>query len=141
MAESGTPLPGIGIAKAPLSALGPLREPLFRALWFAAIVSYTGSWMQNVAAGWLMASMTNSPLLVGLVQAAVSLPVFLVALVAGALADMLDRRRLLLATQMWMVGAALSLGLLTQFGIIPPMLLLFFTFLMGLGNTMNDPAW
>jgi MFS family permease len=121
--------------------LGPLREPLFRALWIAAVISYTGTWMQNVGAGWLMASLTNSPIMVGLVQAAMSLPVFLVSIVAGALADMLDRRRLLLITQTWMVCAALGLGLLTYLGLVTPVLLLVFTFLMGLGNVMNDPAW
>jgi MFS family permease len=97
--------------------------------------------MQNVGAGWLMASLTSSPMMVGLVQAAMSLPVFLVSIPAGALADMLDRRRLLLVTQTWMVAAALSLGLLTWFGLTTPPVLLLFTFFMGLGNVMNDPAW
>src|SRR4051812_33218285 len=147
MAETGSPLSGIVLPKPPrapgkpASALGPLREPLFRALWVAAVVSYTGTWMQNVGAGWLMASLTSSPIMVGLVQSAMSLPVFLVSIVAGALADMLDRRRLLLFTQAWMVMAALGLGLLTYAGWITPTLLLLFTFLMGLGNVMNDPAW
>jgi MFS family permease len=147
MAESGTRLSGVTLPKPPsgtekeASALGPLREPVFRALWIAAVVSYTGSWMQNVAAGWLMASLTNSPILVGLVQAAIALPVFLISIPAGALADMLDRRRLLLCTQAWMVLAALSLGLLAHAGWITPALLLALTFMMGLGNVMNDPAW
>jgi MFS family permease len=141
MADSGTPLSSIGLARPPASALGPLREPLFRALWVAAVVSYTGTWMQNVGVGWLMASLTASPMMVGLVQAAMSLPVFMVSIVAGALADMMDRRRLLLITQTWMVLAALGLGLLTVFGLVTPVLLLVFTFLMGLGNVMNDPAW
>ena len=86
--------------------LGPLQEPLFRGLWAAALVSYTGTWMQNVGAGWLMTSLTMSPLMVGLVQAAGAIPVFVVVLPAGALADMVDRRRLLLFTQSWMVVAA-----------------------------------
>src|SRR6476660_5951938 len=102
-------IPAVGIQR-PDSAWGPLREPLFRALWIAAVVSYTGTWMQNVGAGWLMASLTSSPMMVGLVQAAMSLPVFLVSIVAGALADMFDRRRLLLVAQAWMVMAALGLG-------------------------------
>src|SRR3954447_15443924 len=141
MADSGTPIGTLGLSRPQASALGPLREPLFRALWIAAVVSYTGTWMQNVAAGWLMASLTSSPIMVGLVQAAMSLPVFLVSIVAGALADMMDRRRLLLITQTWMVVAAIALGLLTTFGLVTPILLLFFVFLMGLGNVMNDPAW
>src|SRR5579864_2623337 len=74
------------------SALSPLREPLFRTLWIAAVISYTGSWMQNVATGWLMTSLTSSPMWVALVQVAVSLPVLLIALPAGAIADIVDRR-------------------------------------------------
>src|SRR5689334_7520416 len=88
-----------------LSACVPLHEPLFRAMWVAAIVSYIGTWMQAVGAGWMMAVLTMSPWMVGLVQAAVALPVFLVILPAGALADMVDRRRFLLITQAWMVLA------------------------------------
>jgi len=141
MAETGTPLSGVGLAKGHDSAFGPLREPLFRALWIAAIVSYTGTWMQNLGAGWLMAQLTSSPMMVGLVQAAMALPVFVLSILAGALADMIDRRRLLLVTQAWMVFAALGLGLLTLFGLITPVLLLVFVFFMGLGNVMNDPAW
>ena len=141
MADTGAPLSGIGLAREPVSALGPLREPLFRALWIAAVVSYTGTWMQNLGAGWLMAQLTSSPMMVGLVQAAMALPVFLISIVAGALADMIDRRRLLLITQSWMVLAALGLGLLTLFHLIGPSLLLLFVFMMGLGNVMNDPAW
>ena len=92
------------------SAWAPLREPLFRSLWVAAVISYTGTWMQNVGAGWLMTQLTTSPLMVSLVQAATTLPVFLVILPAGALADMVDRRRFLLITQGWMVVAAALLG-------------------------------
>src|SRR5262249_24833849 len=69
------------------SALAPLREPLFRSLWIAAVISYTGSWMQNIATGWLMTSLTSFPMWVAMVQVALSLPVFLIALPAGALAD------------------------------------------------------
>jgi len=123
------------------SALAPLREPLFRSLWIAAVISYTGTWMQNVGAGWLMTQLTMSPLMVGLVQAAATVPVFLVVLPAGALADMMDRRRLLLITQGWMVLAAGILGFLTLRGSVTPWTLLLFTFLLGLGSVMNDPAW
>jgi MFS family permease len=123
------------------AALDPLREPLFRSLWFAAVISYTGTWMQNVGAGWLMTQLTVSPLMVGLVQAASTLPVFLVILPAGALADMVDRRRFLLITQAWMVAAAGLLGVFTLLGYITPWILLLFTFILGLGAVMNDPAW
>jgi len=139
MADS---LPASGVpARANGAALDPLREPLFRSLWFAAVISYTGTWMQNVGAGWLMTQLTMSPLMVGLVQAATALPVFLVILPAGALADMVDRRRFLLITQAWMVAAAGLLGILTLLGYTTPWVLLMFTFLLGFGAVMNDPAW
>lgn len=123
------------------SVLAPLREPLFRTLWIAAVISYTGSWMQNIATGWLMTSLTSSPIWVALVQVALSLPVFLIALPAGALADIVDRRKFLLFTQASMVAAAAVLGALTLTGTCTPLLLLIFTFLMGAGAVMNDPAW
>jgi MFS family permease len=121
--------------------LGPLHEPLFRGLWIAAVISYIGTWMQNVGAGWMMASLTMSPLMVGLVQAANSIAVFLVVLPAGAIADVVDRRKLLLITQIWMVLAAAALGVLAIAGLVTPALLLLFTFLMGFGAVLNDPAW
>jgi len=123
------------------SPWAPLREPLFRSLWVAAVISYTGTWMQNVGAGWLMTQLTMSPLMVSLVQAAAMLPVFLVILPAGALADMVDRRRLLLITQGWMVVAAAALGIMSLTRTVTPWVLLSFTFLLGLGAVMNDPAW
>jgi MFS family permease len=123
------------------SVLSPLREPLFRSLWIAAVISYTGSWMQNVATGWLMTSLTSSPMWVALVQVAVSLPVLLIALPAGALADIFDRRKFLLFTQASMVAAATVLGIMTLTGTVTPQILLVFTFLLGVGAVMNDPAW
>src|ERR671925_770974 len=109
------------------SALAPLREPLFRSLWIAAVISYTGTWMQNVGAGWLMTTLTMSPFKVGMVQAAATLPVFLVIVPAGALADMVDRRRLLLFAQTWMVFASGMLGVLTLMHVVTPWILLLFT--------------
>ncbi|HET9408372.1 MAG TPA: MFS transporter [Candidatus Sulfotelmatobacter sp.] len=123
------------------SAWAPLGEPLFRSLWFAAVISYTGSWMQSVGAGWLMTQLSASPLMVSLVQAAAAIPVFLVVLPAGALADMVDRRRMLIFTQSWMVLAAAALGVLTLVNAVTPWILLTFTFLLGIGAVMNDPAW
>src|SRR6478735_11526534 len=123
------------------SVLSPLREPLFRSLWIAAVISYTGSWMQNVATGWLMTSLTSSPMWVALVQVAVSLPVLLIALPAGALADIFDRRKFLLFTQASMVAAATVLGIMTLTRTVTPQILLIFTFLLGVGAVMNDPAW
>jgi predicted MFS family arabinose efflux permease len=123
------------------SPFSPLAEPLFRSLWMAAVISYTGSWMQNIATGWLMTSLTSSPMWVSLVQVALSLPVLLIALPAGALADMVDRRKFLLFTQSSKVAAALILGILTVTSTCTPTLLLFFTFLLGAGAFMNEPAW
>ena len=140
MSELGS-IPELPIAPPRHSVLGPLHEPLFRTLWIAAVVSYTGTWMQNVGAAWLMTSLTMSPLMVGLVQAAGSIAVFLVVLPAGAIADVVDRRKLLLFTQTWMVVAAAGLGVLTLAGRITPALLLLFTLLMGFGAVLNDPAW
>ena len=128
-------------AKHSVSPWAPLGEPLFRSLWIASVISYTGTWMQNVGAGWLMTQLTMNPLMVGLVQAAGAVPVFLVILPAGALADMVDRRRFLLLTQGWMVLAAATLGILTLTSCVGPWVLLLFTFLLGLGAVMNDPAW
>jgi MFS family permease len=84
----------------------PLRESLFRAIWLASLASNIGTWMQNVGASWLMTSLSPSPLMVSLVQTATSLPIFLLALPAGALADVVDRRRLLIVSQAWMLAAA-----------------------------------
>jgi MFS family permease len=123
------------------SALAPLREPLFRSLWIAAVISYTGSWLQNIATGWLMTSLTRSPMWVSMVQVALSLPVLLIALPAGALADLVDRRKFLLFTQASMVAASMVLGILTVTGTCTPTWLLTFTFLLGVGAVMNDPAW
>jgi MFS family permease len=140
MAESSH-IPGNLTTGQGISALAPLREPLFRSLWIAAVISYTGTWMQNVGAGWMMTQLTMSPLMVSLVQAATTLPVFLVILPAGALADMVDRRRFLLITQGWMVIASTILAVLTLTHHVTPWVLLSLTFVLGLGSVMNDPAW
>src|ERR1700719_2950505 len=94
-------------------AWSPLRHKLFRAMWIASVASNIGTWMHTVGASWLMATLAASPLLVALVQTATTLPVFLVSLPAGAMADLVDRRRLLILTQSWMLAAAAALGVLT----------------------------
>lgn len=119
----------------------PLHQPLFRALWIASTASNIGTWMHDVGAAWLMTSLAPSPLMVALVQTATSLPMFLLALPAGALADIVDRRRLLLLTQAWMMTAALGLGVVTLVGATTPWTLLAFTFLLALGTALNAPAW
>src|SRR6202035_3752760 len=123
------------------NAWSPLSQPVFRWLWIANLASNVGTWFQSVGASWLMTTLSRSTVEVALVQAATSLPMFLLALPAGALADVLDRRRLLLVTQTWMTLAAAGLGLLTLFGGVTPWTLLLFTFLLGLGAALNAPAW
>jgi MFS family permease len=104
------------------SAWAPLKEPLFRSLWTANLISNIGGWMQAVGAAWLMTSLSSSPLMVTMVQAASSLPIVLLALPAGALADIADRRRLLLFSQFWMMTAAAALTYLVFKGAISPIL-------------------
>jgi MFS family permease len=122
-------------------ALLPLATPIFRWIWIAAMASNVGTWMQNVAAAWMMATLSASPVLIALVQTATTLPVFLLGLPAGAIADIVDRRKLLLWTQGWMLAAAALLGLITLSGHVGPIALLLLTFALGAGSTMNGPAW
>ena len=119
----------------------PLRHPIFRKIWIASLFSNIGTWMHEIGAGWLMTSLAPEPLMVALVQAATTFPVFLLALPAGALADILDRRRYLIATQVWMALTAGLLGLFTLTGMTSAPLLLAFTFALGIGSGMMMPAW
>jgi hypothetical protein len=123
------------------SAWTPLRNPPFRNLWIATIVSNVGTWMQDVGAGWLMTSLSSSPQLVALVEAADSFAIMLLALPAGALADIIDRRRLLIGVQAYLMVVAGLLGVLTLLGATTPWLLLGFTFALGIGAAMTMPAW
>jgi MFS family permease len=124
-----------------LHGFEPLSVPLFRDLWLASIVSNLGGWMQDTAGTWLMTVLTTSPLLIALMQTAASLPVVVLGLLAGATADIFDRRRLLLFWQAWMLSAVALLSVLTFFDIISPWILLFLTFLLNIGTAMNSPAW
>ncbi len=124
-----------------VSAWSPLRHVLFRALWMATVVSNIGTWMHDVGAGWLMTSLAPSPLMVALVQSATALPVLLLALPAGALADIIDRRRYLIGTQLWMATAAALLGASTLASMTTAWSLLAFTFALGCGAAMTMPAW
>jgi len=126
---------------APPSAWAPLRRPLFRDRWTASLLSNTGGWMQDTAATWLMTALTTSPLLIALMQTAASLPVLLLGLPAGALADVFDRRRLLLFWQTWMLAAAVALSILTFAGHIGPWSLVLLTLSLNVGAAMNNPAW
>ncbi len=101
----------------PAGAWTPFHYPAFTLLWTAALLSNTGSWMHDVAAGWLMTTLAPTPFMVALVQAATTLPVFLLALPAGALADRSDRRRLLMLVQACMLVLAALLGALVLAGV------------------------
>ncbi|MFC7735832.1 MFS transporter [Roseomonas sp. GCM10028921] len=123
------------------AAFVPFRNPAFRLLWVGTLVSNIGGWVQSTGAGWLMTSLSPSPVMVSLVQAASLLPVFLLALPAGALADIMDRRRFLLITQFWILGCALLLCVLTAAGLLGPWGLLALTFCIGIGAAANFPAF
>jgi MFS family permease len=123
------------------AALVPLRHPLFRMLWVTNVVVSLGVWMQNTGAGWLMATLSPDALTVSLVSAATILPVFLLALPAGALADTVDKRLFIITTQGWMLSAAALLAVLTYAGWTGATTLLALTFAIGVGGAMNNPAW
>ena len=123
------------------SALLPLRHPVFRALWTANVVTALGTWMQNTGAGWLMTTLSPDAISVSLVQAATIVPTFLLALPAGALADLVDRRYYLIATQTWTMAAAVLLAALTYLGAIDATGLIALTFAIGIGSAMYQPAW
>lgn len=128
-------------SSAPVTAFAPLRERAFLVLWLATVIGNTGTWMRDTASGWLMTSLSPSPTLVALVQAATTLPVFLLALPAGALADIVDRRRLMIAIQIGLAVVSLVLGLLVWAGGMTPPLLLALTFCGGIGAALAAPAW
>jgi MFS family permease len=123
------------------NAFEPLKIPLFRDRWIASTVSSLGTWMQDTAGTWLMTVLTTSPLLIALMQTAASLPVLFLGLLAGATADIYERRRLLIFWQCWMLGSVAVLAVLTFIGVITPVMLLLFTFLLNIGSAMNNPAW
>jgi MFS family permease len=110
-------------------------------MWIASVASNIGTWMHTVGASWLMTTLAASPLLIALVQTATTLPVFLLGLPAGVMADLVDRRRLLIFTQSWMLVVAAVLGVLAMTGGVGPWWLLTLTFALGVGSAMNGPAW
>lgn len=123
------------------SAWSPLKIPIFRALWLATIASNIGTWMHDIGAGWLMTSLSPTPVMVALVQTASTLPILFLALPAGALSDIVDRRRYLLFVQTWLALVAATLGILTITGITTAWMLVALTFAMGIGSAMMMPAW
>ena len=136
-----TPPPGERNGGSGGGAFAPLKLPLFRDRWIASTISGIGTWMQDTAGTWLMTVLTTSPLLIALMQTAASLPVLFLGLLAGATADIFDRRRLLIFWQAWMLVSVAVLAILTFAGAISPITLLFFTFLLNIGSGMNNPAW
>jgi MFS family permease len=110
-------------------------------MWGAQFVSNIGSWMQTVAAQWLMLTLTGSAAYVALVQTAAGLPVVLFAVLAGTIGDLVDRRRFLLLTQALMLVAAAALGVLAIAGLVTPWVLLALVFAVGTGQALTSPTW
>jgi len=119
----------------------PLGVPTFRHLLFADVISDIGTFMQGVGAAWLMVSLGAGPAYVALTQTASSLPFFLLALPAGSAGDIFDRRKLILATETWMIGVAVLLAVLTIGGLMSPWLLLVLTFALSAGDAFETPTW
>jgi MFS family permease len=118
----------------------PLGQPTFRALWLAILVGNIGTWIHDVAAAWVMAETTDSPLMVAAVQSATTLPVVLLAVIAGTLADIVDRRRYLILAQLWMLLVASTLAVLAHLDRLGPWVLVALTFALGIGAAMAMPA-
>ena len=144
MPSSTDPLqadPAPAATEAELSAWTPLRRPVFRMLWATWVVSNVCMWMNDVAAAWLMTSLTSAPLMVALVQTASTLPVFLLGVPSGALADILDRRRYFITTQFWVASVALVICVSLFFDLLNPYSLLLLTFANGVGLAMRWPVF
>jgi MFS family permease len=128
-------------ARQTVSAWAPFSHWPFALLWTATLISNIGTWMHNVGAGWLMTTLNPSPAIVALVQVATTLPIFLFALFAGAMADRLDRRRFLVSVNCALAVVVALMAALTVAGWMTPVLLLVFTFLIGTGAAFMAPAW
>jgi MFS family permease len=134
-------LPGTSATRPRESAFAPLRAPVFRMLWFTWLAANTSMWMSDVASAWLMTSLGPSPLWVALVQTASTLPVFLLGLPSGALADTVDRRRYFMMTQFWVAGVATILCAVILMDAMTAPLLLALTFANGVGLAMRWPVF
>ena len=121
----------------PPSAFAPLRNPVYRGIWIANLLSNVGGWMQTAGAAWEMTSLTNQPIFVALLAVAGTLPMFLFCFFAGILADRFDRRRYIIVCQCWMLFISGVMAVLALGGWLSAWNLLGFSFLMGLGNAMN----
>ncbi len=123
------------------SPFAPLKSRLFLAIWIAAMASNMGTWVQNVGEKWLMAGITRSPLLMSLIETGATLPMLVLSMPGGAIADIVDRRRLLLLTQSWMLLAATAMAILSALHLVTPGLLITMSMLLGVGAALNAPAW
>ena len=123
------------------SPLAPFRNDTFRLIWVASLASNFGGLIQAVGAAWMMASISTSANMVALVQASTALPIMLFSVASGALADNFDRRRIMLTAQGFMLVVSATLTLLAWYDLLTPWLLLTFTFLIGCGTALNNPAW
>lgn len=126
---------------APVSPWRPLRIALFRNLLIADLVSDIGTFMQSMGAAWLMTSLTNRPVYIALIQTASAVPFFLLALPAGSIGDIFDRRKLILCTEIWMCGITAVLTVFTFTGTMTPWLLLLLTLAISLGDAVEAPTW
>lgn len=124
-----------------VSAFAPLRQRVFAVLWAATVIGNIGSFMRDVASAWLVTDLSGAPAAVALVQAAATLPVFLLAIPAGVLSDILDRRKFLIAIQILLGLVSLSLMLLAQTGLLSVAALVGLTFLGGVGAALMAPTW
>jgi predicted MFS family arabinose efflux permease len=128
-----------GPAKATFAA--PFRHRAFAVIWTATLVSNIGGWMYSAASGWLMTSLNPDPLIVSLVQAASTLPIFLLALPAGALADIFDKRNYLIVVEVLTTAVSAFYAVMVSLGLATPGNLLLFTFLIGAAGALTIPAW
>jgi MFS family permease len=119
----------------------PLRMPTFRNLLIANVVSDIGTFMQSVGAAWLMLSLGGGPMYVALTQTASTLPFFVLALPAGSIGDIVDRRKLILCTEAWMIAVAIAIATLAIGGLMSPWLLLALTFALSAGDAFETPTW
>ncbi len=124
----------------PPGAWSPLTQPVFRRMWLAVLASNIGTWIHDVSAAWVMAENTGSPFMVAAVQSATTLPVVLLAVLAGTLADIVDRRRYLIVAQLWMLMVASTLALLAHLDMLSAWTLIALTFALGIGAAMALPA-
>ena len=132
---------GVETSTVPASLWRPLRSLNFRNLLLANVVSDVGTFMQSVGAAWLMVSLNAGPMYVALTQTASALPFFLLALPAGAIGDIVDRRKLILYAEIWMVTVSAVLATVTIGGLKSPLVLLVLTFFLSSGDAFESPTW